>query len=934
MWETSISVVRKMLSVKECKYAQWFSVQGREVIVGHEYRVSTPGTKEKPMREYIASYASLTAIDQLISSKWMTYPRILAFDIETYSDNHKALPNKTNAKHDAYMISCIYQEMKRPETRKKVLIVLGYCGDIEDADVLRASTEIEAIQMMTQTIQRFDPEIISGYNIFAYDYPYLDFRLKSSGEDWFMAGRLLNRLPQMQNRTWKSSAYSHNIINDLKMEGRINVDMLPIIRRDYKLDKYSLDFVSHNFLKKGKHDIKATEMFEIYEINLAAKEAFELDPDLPETAEKIQHAQNEMKRVGEYCLEDAILCIDLFDKLNIWIGLVELSSIVGVTIVELFTRGQQIRCLSQIYDLASSLGYVIDKKITAKMFYSGGYVFEPISGLYDNIICLDFASLYPSIMMAYNICYTTLVSGDMNQYVKDEDCNIAHVTQEEPIDMVGVKVKSECDSDSEDEEEEELDDQGNPIPKEEKKTKTVKYVHRFVKREVRDGILPQLVRALVDQRNIVKGQMKGYNARMKLLNKELKTVDVIDELNSLELVLVVLDKRQLALKVSANSMYGFLGVQNGGLLPLIEGAMSVTSWGRSLIGQVNKYIETKYGGTIVYGDTDSSMADLHIKDPVEASKMGYQLMREISGVDEKRDDDGNIIAAAIPGLFPPPLKVEFEKLMRLLCIKKKKYAYYGINKDGSYVTEKDTGLPKIEKKGIMIARRDNCAYARTCYVELLRHILDRKPMNEAFDIVINACNKLTRFEVPPKGNLAVIRELGSNYKSSNYFMKVFADELFRIGKPANPGDRLEYIVVKTADEDIYQVPLGKKMRALELWEEEEIKEDVDCVYYIEHLLMNPLDQLFGVGYKTQLSKCEVIGFTPQNSNCHFVGVKTPIKMVSALIKDKLEEYSIYAGSQKDKLALISPAISDLKVWFSNEYRRVTTPRSRFNVKRD
>ena len=61
----------------------------------------------------------------------------------------------------------------------------------------------------------------------------------------------------------------------------------------------------------------------------------------------------------------------------------------------------------------------------------------------------------------------------------------------------------------------------------------------------------------------------------------------------------------MAIKVSANSFFGFLGVQNGGKMPLIEGAMSITGKGRELIGTVRQYIEDKYGGVQIYGDTDS-----------------------------------------------------------------------------------------------------------------------------------------------------------------------------------------------------------------------------------------------------------------------------------------------------------------------------------------
>lgn len=764
MWETSISIVRKMFTLRKCRFSQWFEIRGRQVPFESERRVAKSGTPEHPIEEYLCQWETLIPIPPEVSKSWMTQPRMLAIDIETYSDNHHAMPDEHNTLHVAYMISCVYQQLGKPETRHATLIVMGPCDPIPGSDVISCTSEHEMIIEMGKLIDRVDPDIITGYNIFSYDYPYLHARLSVKMLDWPQMSRLQGVTPQMTSKSWKSGAYGHNRINNLVMDGRISIDMLPIIRRDYKLDKYDLDFVSRFFIKKGKHDVKASRMFEIYEELQAATTSLALAQDIPVTQSQAEieiaalraalglpqplkldseaaikvsvktaqaryaAATAEMRRVGEYCLQDSALVIDLFQKLNVWIGLIELSSIVGVTIVELFTRGQQVRTLSQLYDLASSLGYVIDKRSAPKMFYNGGFVFDPKPGLYDNIICIDFASLYPSIMMAYNVCYTTLVPREFDREIPDEQCNVNEFDQEEPIDgrpSRGNHVNDEgegvVEGVNDDPEAADSDEDDEPA----KKTVTRHYRFRFVKREVRDGILPQLVRRLVDERNAVRAYMKVLEAQKKAFNTgigilragaipeikdfegEITLENLKTAVDDVELQLTVLDKRQNALKVSANSMYGFLGAQDGGFLPLIEGAMSVTAWGRSLISQVNRYIETKYGGTIVYGDTDSSMADLHITDPKEVNPMGHRLAVEISGTPEKKLDDGTIVPA-VAGLFPPPLRVEFEKGQRLLCIKKKKYAYLLVRDDGSFAKDRDTGEVVIFKKGIAIARRDNC----------------------------------------------------------------------------------------------------------------------------------------------------------------------------------------------------------------------------------
>lgn len=1109
-WETSISTIRKIFSLRDCRYSQWFRIKGQEVPLDHEMREAVPGANGNPIREFIVHWKTLDPVSADESKGWTTNPRLLAFDIETYSDNHRAMPNQFNAKHKAYMVSCVYQRLGDPKSRRKYAIIIGDCDEIEGCEVIRVKDEVELVETIGRIVQELDPEIVTGYNILAYDYPYLDVRLKTKMRDWPFMGRLQGRRPVMTTKTWKSSAYGHNSINMLQMDGRISIDMLPIVRRDFKLDKYDLDFVCKDFLGRGKHPVKAQEMFAIFErlekaqaavdsqLNAlpperraAIKEyrvAMRAKADLMkgllkrvadakdrvdaeqqegmvsrEAEEELVAAKQQMTRVMAYCVEDSTLVIDLFEKLNVWIGLVELSSIVGVTITDLFTRGQQIRCQSQIYNLASVWGYVLDKRQAAKLFFNGGFVFEPKPGIYDNIICLDFKSLYPSIMEAYNICFTTLVPPESMDQVPDALCNVIEFDQEEtPSGLPRTRGGSAEEDEGlipgvNDEEGGDDDDEESP--------KTVKrhYKFKFVKPSVRKGILPQLVHDLVKERNLVRKQMKVIDGQSKTLDKlsaatkektmqqvlvnfgaemealkgrlsanasaEVKLAQAaIDEavnrikqledwvkylnqfdpsidmsrviatmkeaIGSFALQLVVLEKRQLALKVSANSMFGFLGAQNGGLMALIEGAMCITAMGRQLIAAVNDLIRTKYKGDIVYGDTDSSMADLHIKDSKDCDRIGNGLAAEINGVEAKTLPDGTVIPA-VPGLFPPPLAVEFEKAMRLLCIKKKKYAAYLINRDGSFMKNKKTGETEIMKKGIVLARRDNCAWLRETYMMLLRCVLDRAPIEQSYAILTKEIARLLRGQVQAKGNLTVIRELGADYKNSNYFMKVFSDELRRMGKPVNSGDRLEYVVVRT-DREVstgQEVPLGMKMRAIEMWEDaqEEAKkpkpakpqvvqvapapvaaapvsapkssrlkvvnaeqppsppkeetpvypaENIDYLYYIEHILMNAIDQLFGVGYMAILPKYESIGYKPQHSRCHYASIQTPVKMIGKMITDLLRGYSQYSNPESEKLALIADTIEALPKWFSTRRTEVDVaaaaaeaarPRSRLNV---
>jgi DNA polymerase delta subunit 1 len=296
-----------------------------------------------------------------------------------------------------------------------------------------------------------------------------------------------------------------------------------------------------------------------------------------------------------------------------------------------------------------------------------------------------------------------------------------------------------------------------------------------------------------------------------------------------KLVYNVLNKRQNALKISANSMFGFLGVREGGKLPLIQGAMAITWRGRSDIGMVNSYLIEKMGAKIVYNDTDSVMVDCGIQDPKDCAVIGEKLAEEITK------------------LFPPPCRIEFEKAMRILCLKKKKYAALLIDKDGTHITKES----KILKRGIVTARRDNCKWMRTVYDKCLINILERKPLRSTINIIIDAVLSLFHDQVDPK-DLVIIRELNSAYKSENFFMKIFQDELRKRDKTVSGGDRLQYIIIHKPGEEM----LGKRMVLYE-----EYMDSVggneryypDNVHYLD-LLKNPIEQLVTIAYPEDFSE--------------------------------------------------------------------------------
>jgi DNA polymerase elongation subunit (family B) len=802
-FEHNISPINKILAIRDISVSNWMTCNLTEV----KYKSSNV------KHEFIGLWKTLEKVD----INTVVKPKILAYDLETYSHDHNKFPNKYYITDEIYMISCLYQEYMNPESKKNYIITrLNDEVDIEDAIIIKCDNESELLDKFFELIKETDPDIITGYNIYGFDNSYVNERLNLYRKSWPNLTRLLTGEVKINNIDWASSAYGKQELCVLEIPGRLCIDMLAVIRRDEpNLEKYSLDFIANKFINDCKNDVSAKDMFKIY------KEYF-IDND--------PNGLENYIRVLKYCIQDSALVLKIMEKLDSWGKLLATANVMNVVPVQLFTRGQTIRCFSQVYKLSHQLDFIfIDKRDDGLDSYQGASVVKPIPGLYNHVICLDFASLYPSIIQAYNICHTTLVKQDDNN-VKDEDCNIIE------FDEVVTKKKNKDDSDSEDEGDDESDEDGEDECEEET-GKVIHHRYRFYKNKI--GLLPALVKNLVDERNKVRQEMKNV------------TDPVIKS---------AMNARQLALKVSANSMYGMLGSKYK--LSLKEGAASITAKGRQLLESVIDLVKTEYNGQLVYGDTDSVMFTIPtVKNGREGVIMGDIVAQKINGVKkgEKIPGTDKCHENDIPGLFPPPLSMEFEKLMIMLSIKKKNYVAYLFNDDGTLMI--DGGEKKLLTKGVPLVKKDRCKFLKHIYKDVVLSMLDGRPFTESFELCIDTFEDLLYKNYDLK-DLCVYAKLGAKYKPckkkkdgtlSLKTMQLVAERLKKKGTPLLPGSQIEYLVAKSDDKKTLK---GERMFTYEEFLEDSTLE-IDTEYYIDSLL-NSLDELLRVGYSKELEFIENI----------------------------------------------------------------------------
>ncbi|CAH8570693.1 DNA polymerase delta catalytic subunit, variant 2 [Schistosoma haematobium] len=673
--------------------------------------------------------------------------RVLSFDIECASRKGVfPVPDKDPVIQIANMVTN-YGETT-PFIRN--VFTLNTCAPIVGSQVICHQTEEELLANWSLFVREVDPDIITGYNIQNFDLPYLINRANTLKVDGFgFLGRIRGARSTIREAMTQSKQMGRRENKFVNIDGRVQFDLLQILFRDYKLRSYTLNAVSYHFLEEQKEDVHHNVITDLQNGDAQTR-----------------------RRLAVYCLKDAYLPLRLLDKLMCIVNNIEMARVTGVPLTYLLTRGQQVKVVSQLLRKAHEHGYLLPTYQSQQGDeFVGATVLEPRKGFYNEpIATLDFASLYPSIMMAHNLCYTTLLQVNTT-----------------PHGSTGGGIQA-------------LVQRYNLTDEDYIKTPTGAY---FVKSHICHGILPEILQQLLSARKKAKAELA-------------KETDPLRKR--------VLDGRQLALKISANSVYGFTGAQVG-KLPCLEISASVTSFGRLMIEQTKLHVESKFNiangykhdAVVIYGDTDSVMCKFGVSTVTEAMELGRKAAEIISEE------------------FPKPIRLEFEKVYcPYLLINKKRYA-------GLYFTKPDRH-DKMDCKGIETVRRDNSPLVANLINACLERILIDRDPNAAISYAQSVISDLlcNRIDI---SQLVISKELtktDEEYSGKQAHVELAAKMRKRDpGSAPNLGDRVPYVITAVG---------GKNTAAYAKAEDPlyvlEHNIPIDTKYYLENQLANPLLRIF------------------------------------------------------------------------------------------
>ena len=538
-----------------------------------------------------------------------------------------------------------------------------------------------------------------------------------------------------------------------KIPGRIVVDVYEILKEfaskgSLRLKRYGLGDVAKVLIGETKVDVSHSEIYKLW-----------------------NGSEKDLERLVEYTRKDAELVLKILLEKNLLDKFFELSRVSGLLLQDILDMGEAARIENLLLREFNKRDFVIPNKPTNEEYkkreaerevkaLKGALVLEPKTGFHKNIIYLDFKAMYPSILISYNICPTTYLPNGSKK-IKDKDIIVTP------------------------------------------------YGSKFVSKKIREGIFPQILSKLIEERDKVKKQMKACKDEWKKK---------------------MLDTKQWGLKYMTNAFYGYTGYTRARFY-ILNIANAITSCGREIIKKTKETVEKTKKYSVVYGDTDSVMVKVDCKDMEEAFKKGKEIEKFVNEAMK------GIVRIKIEGIFKS-----------LLILSKKRYAGLAVEKEDSGYKE------QMVMKGIETVRRDWCELTSKVLYDVLNIVLKEQKPAKAFGYVKEILRKLEKNEIPIE-DLVITKSISKpikEYKGVQPHIELVKRMRKRDVNAPGVGDRVGYVIIA-----------GPQLVSQRAEDPEYVKKHnlkIDAKYYIESQILPPLERVFEV---LGVSRSQLIGIGRQ-----------------------------------------------------------------------
>ncbi|KAJ6509544.1 hypothetical protein C8R47DRAFT_1174181 [Mycena vitilis] len=378
-----------------------------------------------------------------------------------------------------------------------------------NSEVKIVSAELDLLNHIVDMVADLDPDIIVGWEIQAASWGYLNER---GGQYGLSIPDLVSRAPI--KRSGGKDLWGMRHTSTFKVSGRHVLNLWRVMRVELTLNIYTFENVVLNVLSRRTPRYSHATLKEWYQ----------------------DHVPGHTFTVLRYFSSRTSMVLEILEETEVVTKTAEFARVFGVDFDSVLSRGSQFKVESFMFRIAKPESFVLlspSKQDVGRQNAAEAMplIMEPLSTFYaDPVVVLDFQSLYPSVMIAYNYCYSTFL-GRIHEFQGRQKFGVTN------LDLRPGLLET-------------LHDHINVSPT----------GMMFVKREVRPGLLARMLVELLETRVMVKQAMKGVKD-----DKALRRI---------------LDARQLGLKFIANVTYGYTSATFSGRMPAVEIA---DRWGAKVV---------------------------------------------------------------------------------------------------------------------------------------------------------------------------------------------------------------------------------------------------------------------------------------------------------------------------------------------------------------
>lgn len=777
-------------------------------------------------------------------------------------------------------------------------LTIDTCDAVPNSEIQVCETEYDMLLEWTKVIQREDPDIIIGYNIFGFDYNFMFHRALENdcGEEFLKLSRnkdqMCGQYDQKTNKltieesTIVIASGEHNL-HFIKMAGRLQIDMYNYLRRDYSMSSYKLDYVSGYFIGDGVKGIqhstnesgddvtivqtgnvmgldvgsyinfeetsnstelyKGGEKFKIVRLDVE-KKTFEIaGKEMPNMEKKVRWGlakddvspQDIFRMTNEGPSQRAIIAKYCIQDCNLVHHLMR-----KIDVLTGFVEMANICSVPMSFLVFRGQGIKLTSFIAKKCREKNTLipVLERKLGneSYDGAIVLPpKCNLYLDNPVAC-VDYSSLYPSSMISENLSHDSKVW--TKE--YDLNGIMVKSTG----------ERNEKGefiyDNLPGYE--YVDVEYDTYVWKKNERGKAIKT-----VSGKKVCRFAQPLLNGKDGGMGEKAIMPSILEELLAArsatrklaakqtdDFMKNVLDKRQLGYKVTANSLYGQCGAKTSSFYE-IDVAASTTATGRKLLLYAKRVVEETYGDaeceTECHGVIKTRAE--YVYGDTDSVFFTFNLMEKdgITQIRGKKALEITIELAQQVGelassFLKAPHSLVYEKSIMPFCLLRKK-GYVGIY----YETNANKGSRK--SMGIVLKRRDNAPIVKDVYGGIIDILMKEQNMERAISFLKNYLQDLIDEKIPIE-KLIITKSLNSNYKNPQQIAhKVLADRMGQRdpGNKPSVGDRVPYVYIhnlekKTLQGDRIEHPVYMKQNGIK----------PDYAFYITNQIMKPVQQLFAL----------------------------------------------------------------------------------------